>query len=239
MRNDNTLTTSSNFKTMRLCEDTKFNKYNEPIETNLFNKKNLCYGNLSSSRKINATLFSFKSEQITLKSSQIIPESLSKNFRLKSAPVSKSIMNYNIKNNSIIRYSAREKSILDWAFKKFQYEESKKNDKNNFCRYKHDFWFDEDEEILKGAEANKNVNLADYDDPQGDHDFYRKYRNVTNTGKIDIEMNRHSKQLDSQLVDLSRERFKTIGMLEYKKHEFVKKQLRKSESLPGLRLVFI
>ena len=197
-------------------------------------KKKLNYKSLSSSKKENAALFNIKSEQITHKISQSTSESSSNDFRLKSAPISKSNMNYNIKN-STIRYSAREKSILDWAFKKFQYEESKKNLKNFSCRYKHDFWFDEDEEILKGAEANKNVNLADYDDPQGDHDFYRKYRNVTNTGKIDIEMNRHSKQLDGRLVDLSRERFKTICMLEYKKHEFVEKQLRKSESLPGLR----
>ena len=63
----------------------------------------------------------------------------------------------------------------------------------------------------------------------------RDFAQIKGNGKIDIEMNRHSKQLDGRLVDLSRERFKTICMLEYKKHEFVKKQLRKSESLPGLR----
>ena len=96
-------------------------------------------------------------------------------------------------------------------------------------------WFEKDEDVLQGAKCNEHINLAEYDDEQADADFYRKHRSNAVTGKTDIARNRISSQLDRCLIDLSRKRFKILAMKEFHKKTFVQNQLRKSDSMPGLR----
>lgn len=133
-------------------------------------------------------------------------------------------------------YSSKERQILNWAFKKFEEERRfvKKEPKN---RFKHEFWFEKDDDVLQGAECNKHINLADYDDEQADADFFRKHRSNAVTGKTDIARNRYSSHLDRCLIDLSRKRFKILAMKEFQKKSFVQNQLRKSDSMPGLRFI--
>ena len=140
-----------------------------------------------------------------------------------------------------MRYNSREKNILDWAFKKQNnHELIDKPKKTSLSRERQNksanrVWFVEDDENLDEEEIKKNIDLAEYDDPQGDSDFYRKHRRSANVSKVESAKNIINKQLDAKLIDLSRERYKIIGNLDYQKKEFVRKQLAKSESLPGLR----
>ncbi len=100
---------------------------------------------------------------------------------------------------------------------------------------KHEIWFETDEDILEGAECNKHIDLNEYEDAQGDSDFYRKHRNNAATAKTDIARNRYSQQLDFGLMDLARKRFKVLALMDYQKKTFVQNQLRKSNEMPGLR----
>ena len=52
--------------------------------------------------------------------------------------------------------------------------------------------------------------------------------------KSDIERNLRLKLFESELIDLSKARFKTLEMMDYQKRLFIERQLRKAKSLPGL-----
>jgi hypothetical protein len=140
-----------------------------------------------------------------------------------------------------IRFSTREKLIMDWAFKRFEMLETgqeelmkrEKLKKKKKTRFDHEFWFEKDEEFLNGAPLNAHINLNDDANEKDNFDFYRTNKTVTT--KIDIDINRIIKQHDNKLIKLSKERYKTLGGLDYEKKKFVTNQLIKSESLPGLR----
>lgn len=154
-----------------------------------------------------------------------------------------SMLNLSSVRNSSIRYSAREKIIMEWAFKRFDDEvEVKKaaiEKQKTKTRFDHEFWFEDDTDTLKGAIGNKDIDLSDADIKNTNSlDFYRTNRRAVTT-KTDIEINRHTKQLDVKLIDLSKERYKILGVLDYEKKKFVRHQLLKSESLPGLRSFLI
>jgi len=140
-----------------------------------------------------------------------------------------------------IRFSTREKLIMDWAFKRFEMLETDQEElmkreklkKKKKTRFDHEFWFEKDEEYLNGAPLNAHINLNDDANEKDNFDFYRTNKTVTT--KIDIDINRIIKQHDNRLIKLSKERYKTLGGLDYEKKKFVTNQLIKSESLPGLR----
>lgn len=140
-----------------------------------------------------------------------------------------------------IRFSTREKLIMDWAFKRFEMLETDQEElmkreklkKKKKTRFDHEFWFEKDEEFLNGAPLNAHINLNDDANEKDNFDFYRTNKTVTT--KIDIDINRIIKQHDNKLIKLSKERYKTLGGLDYEKKKFVTNQLIKSESLPGLR----
>jgi len=123
-------------------------------------------------------------------------------------------------------------SSVKRAFKKF--DADAKTEKKDL-RKKHEIWFETDEDILGGAECNKHIDLNEYEDAQGDSDFYRKHRNNATTAKSDIARNRYSQQLDFGLMDLAKKRFKVLALMDYQKKSFVQNQLRKSNEMPGLR----
>lgn len=52
--------------------------------------------------------------------------------------------------------------------------------------------------------------------------------------KSDIERNLRMKLFESQLIDLSKARFKTLEMVDHQKKLFIDQQLKKARSLPGL-----
>ena len=144
----------------------------------------------------------------------------------------------NSSRNSSIRYSAREKTIIEWAFKRFEEEIDlekieKEKKKKKSGRFVHQFWYENDEEILNGSSVQNSISLNESTE-KDDFDFYRTNRKAVTT-KTDIEINRQSKQLGTRLIDLSKERYKVIGILDYEKKKFVRNQMLKSESLPGLR----
>lgn len=162
-----------------------------------------------------------------------------KNLRPTSAKTS----NY---TNLHTRKSIKEKQILDWAFKKFYDEQEARNStkinsdrSNNSAESKSskDSWYDDDVDDLIDSNYKNKINLSDYDDIDAENEFLRKYRNTTINNKNDMEKTFQAKLLDAKLLDLSKERHKILNLLEYQKKLFIRKQLFKAKSLPGLRLI--
>lgn len=143
-------------------------------------------------------------------------------------------------SNIMIRNTIRERQIKDWAFKKLNVNdminsnESLNKSRAPATKPKHEIWFDEDDMWQSGAK--QQIDLAVYDDPDEEADFYRKHRNSgMNQSKADAEKNILYKLLDSKLLELSKDRYKLMSYVDYQKKIFIKKQLLKSKSLPGLK----
>lgn len=86
---------------------------------------------------------------------------------------------------------------------------------------------------------NTFVNLAELDNDlrvldDGTLDIDNRNPSL-NISKEHNLKNMQSRIFDTQLIQLAKERFKTQDIMEYKKKDFVSKQLRKSKTLPGLK----
>lgn len=133
--------------------------------------------------------------------------------------------------------SLRERKIKEWAFKKVDLKELLKSkefeSKNEIQDKKNEIIFDEDE--ISGLPMKK-IDLSELVDTEADDEFYRQHRNSgMYKNRADAQKNILFKLLDKRLLDISKDRFKKINHVDYQKKIFIKKQLLKSKSLPGLK----
>lgn len=144
--------------------------------------------------------------------------------------------------NVKVKNTMRERQVQEWAFKKLNINDllksSEFSDKDRISSQRSkkskEFWLDDDDFWMSGSP--RQIDLAEYDDADQEAEFYRKHRNSgMYSSKADAEKNLLYKMLDSRLMDLSKDRFKVLGYLDYQKKLFIKKQLLKSKSLPGLK----
>ena len=131
--------------------------------------------------------------------------------------------------------SLRERKIKEWAFKKIELKDLLKSKeletKNQTENKKIEIIVDEDEFL-----TTKKINLSELIDTENDDEFYRQFRNSgMYKNRADAQKNILLKLLDRRLLDISKDRFKIINHVDYQKKIFIKKQLLKSKSLPGLK----
>lgn len=131
--------------------------------------------------------------------------------------------------------SLRERKIKEWAFKKIELKDLLKSKeielKNQTQQQKKEIIVDENEFFTV-----KKIDLSELIDTENDEEFYRQFRNSgMYKNRADAQKNILLKLLDKRLLDISKDRFKIINHVDYQKKIFIKKQLLKSKSLPGLK----
>lgn len=165
------------------------------------------------------------------------------NVRQRDAP---RIINLNIAKQPLIKPkspfvrapakdSLRERKIKEWAFKKIDLKDLlKSKESKNESLTRRDEIFLDDDEIL--GLTSKKIDLSELIDTEADDEFYRQHRNSgMYKNRADAQKNILFKLLDKRLLDISKDRFKKINHVDYQKKIFIKKQLLKSKSLPGLK----
>ncbi|CAF0959824.1 unnamed protein product [Brachionus calyciflorus] len=150
----------------------------------------------------------------------------------------------NKKENSFVRTpvkdSLRERHIKEWAFKKIDLKDLLKSKefepKHDFEKHKKNFVVIEDDDVL--LDETRQIDLSELVDTEADAEFYRQHRNSgMYKNKADAQKNILFKLLDKRLLDISKDRFKFANYVDYQKKIFIKKQILKSKSLPGLNCI--
>ena len=116
------------------------------------------------------------------------------------------------KRSILRRQSLKQRKIIEWANKKpviVKKSLENENLRNNLENVKNNK--DDDEEFVFMGDAAAAI-----------------------IQKSDIERSLRAKLFESELIDLSRARFKKLEMMDYQKRIFIDRQLKKAKSLPGL-----
>jgi hypothetical protein len=144
----------------------------------------------------------------------------------------------------------KEKQMKEWAYKTITLEElgiemppksaRKASAENNNTPRRarvQNVSLNPEEILINEENAAKNfhlVNLDYLDEEENIYDMQNRNPHL-NISKENTKKNQESRYLDSKLIELAKERFKTMDWIDYQKKEFVKKQIRKSKTLPGLK----
>lgn len=133
------------------------------------------------------------------------------------------------KRSILKKHTLKQRKILEWAKKKSsltltdeQPIQNQSNTPNNIS--------------ASSSRHNQNNNKKQEQIEDDDDDFttFIGAAAAAVIQKSDIERNLRQKLFETELIDLSKARFKTLEMMEYQKKLFIERQLKKAKSLPGL-----
>lgn len=132
----------------------------------------------------------------------------------------------------------KDREVKEWATKPFELEcltESKQSNEANLTKY--DYLRSLYAELDEDIGFHKDINLKDYDDQFEQFKFSRRHANYGSCGKNITEMRKflNAKMLESNLNELSKERYFQLRKIDTERISFVQKRLAKSNYLPTVK----
>jgi hypothetical protein len=114
---------------------------------------------------------------------------------------------------------SKERYILEWAFMTPKKKSNKQIKTDEKKPRRSLLLLDEHVGSIQGKD------LDEYDDPYQDAEFERQHRNILNSNKSEIMEKRILyKNLDTRLIDLSKQRLKSIETFQLLQNNFIKRQ---------------